>query len=397
MRNLSNLMKQAATSEWFKALENKSMQTLFVGGCVRDIFFNKESKDVDLLVQGLTLDEIKNILMPFGQVIDQLVGGKMATLKFAPENWDGEEIDVVIPRTEKKVSEGHHGFEMVLDPFLPIEADLIRRDFTLNAMCMNSKAELIDPCNGLEDLVNRRLRMVNPSAFQEDPLRMMRAVNFAARFGLNIEPNTLTAIQTNASTINQISGERIMVELDKVTQKGDCIKGIIVLINTRLFEHIFNKQFNQLSIGDFGRVTKTSEFVFLCMQDKSLNEILDVWKNKLKGDNDGTKEITMLHKAFNNTVTPDLLLELVNILPTAVKLRTLPLDVRLLFEDMEFDGLPFSLKDLKINGNDLLEMGFEPKSIGTTLKMLLSKVANKKLLNDKKELVDFLVISSLNS
>lgn len=387
MQNLSPLMKQAAKSLWFNELESKSTATMFVGGCVRDIWFNKPSKDVDLLVQGLSLEAIKTILSPFGQIIDQLVGGKMATLKFAPQGWDGEEIDIVIPRTEKKVGEGHHGFEMILDPNLPLEADLIRRDFTINAMCMDSKGNLFDPFGGKEDLLNRRLKMVNPKAFQEDPLRMLRAVNFASRFGLNIEPNTLTAIQKNASTLSQISGERILAELDKVVQKGDSIKGIVTLINTRLFEPVFGFPFTSLRIGEFGKVTTTSEFVFLAMQGGLLNNMLTVWKDRLKGDTEGVKIITVLFEAFGNKCTPDLLIKLVSIFPKVSELKTLPFEVGFQFSQMSLDGLPLTLKELEINGNDLLDLGLEPKKIGTVLKEVLSLVVNQKLLNDKQEIL----------
>src|SRR5690606_8675300 len=145
--------------------------------------------------------------------------------KFKPHG-SVEDIDIAIPRTERATGEGgHKGFEVSSDHNLPIEKDLERRDFTINAIAKDINGNVIDPFGGQRDLKEKIIRVVNPQAFSDDPLRMLRAVQFAARFGFPIEPKTEQLIKANAHRIREIAAERILIELEKIVKKGDVLYG----------------------------------------------------------------------------------------------------------------------------------------------------------------------------
>ncbi len=188
-----------------------------VGGAVRDRFLeNVTVKDRDYLVTGVPYDELSNILKQYGRV--DLVGKSFGVIKFTQYSANlPHTFDISLPRREHSTGEGHKDFAVDFDPTLPVEEDLVRRDFTINAMALAlDNNELIDPLNGMDDLKKRILRMTSEDSFIDDPLRMMRAVQFSARFNLTIEPHTLDAMERHAARINTVSSERIADELNKL-------------------------------------------------------------------------------------------------------------------------------------------------------------------------------------
>ena len=236
-----------------------------VGGAVRDEFLGKESKDLDVLVTGVPMDKLAQLLEKYGGV--NTVGASFGVIKFVPEG-SKEEIDIAIPRTEVATGAGgHQGFDVTSDHELPIEKDLERRDFTINAIAKDIEGNIIDPYNGQEDLKNKIIRIVNPDAFSDDPLRMLRAVQFASRFGFTIEPTTMQMITDNASKIKEIAPERILIELDKIVTKGNSLIGVQLLSDTGLFKQIFGNEIKASQIGrrDFSGVRTMAELLFLMM------------------------------------------------------------------------------------------------------------------------------------
>ena len=197
-------------------------EVYLVGGSVRDQFLGVESKDQDYVVTGVRVNPLKRVLYKFGTA--KLVGESFGVLKFRPHG-SKEEIDVALPRTERSTGDGHCDFEVKVDHDLPIEDDLGRRDFTMNAMAIkivaDAEKELIDPFGGQEDIKKKVIKMVFPQAFEEDPLRMLRAVQFAARFKFKLEKGTEDAIQRNAAKMETISGERIFEEIKKVMLRAE--------------------------------------------------------------------------------------------------------------------------------------------------------------------------------
>lgn len=194
-----------------------------VGGAVRDAMMNRSVsvKDRDYLVCGVSYMELSQILREFGQV--DLVGRSFGVIKFTQRR-DRKRytFDVALPRKEFSTGVGHKDFSVTFDPNLGVEDDLLRRDFTINAMAISlDNSEFIDPFGGQVDLKNKLIKMVSPNSFPEDPLRMLRAIQFAARFNFKIEPGTLSALKEHASLIKTVSAERITEELNKLLILAD--------------------------------------------------------------------------------------------------------------------------------------------------------------------------------
>ncbi len=194
-----------------------------VGGAVRDRYISPvlPDKDRDYLVTGIPLDDLCTLLTDFGKV--DLVGKSFGVIKFLPfRRFGGDQVfDIALPRTEYSTGPGHKDFKVNYDHNLKVEDDLVRRDFTINAMAEDlSTGELVDPLDGRSDIKKRLIRITNPGSFKDDPLRMLRAVQFSARFEFQVEESTLASLEENAGLISTISPERIQEELNKLLLKA---------------------------------------------------------------------------------------------------------------------------------------------------------------------------------
>lgn len=191
-----------------------------VGGAVRDKLINPKLKikDTDYLVTNIPMKKLIKLLKQFGSV--QLVGKSFGIIKFIPVG--GNIIyDIALPRQEYSIGVGHRDFVVKYDHRINIEEDMKRRDFTINAIAYNLRTKkYIDPLNGISDLKKRLIRMITEKSFIDDPLRMLRAVQFAARFNYRIEPKTLNAIKKYSSLVSTVSAERIQEELVKLLTKS---------------------------------------------------------------------------------------------------------------------------------------------------------------------------------
>lgn len=185
-----------------------------VGGTVRDALMGRPlSGDLDLLVRGVSLETVAETLAAHGAV--SFVGKRFGVLKFRPAG-SGEEIDVAWPRTERAgMSGAYRDFEVSHEPDLPVEDDLARRDFTVNAMSWRiSDGALIDPFGGREDLAAGRLRAVGEAGlrFREDLSRVLRGLRFACQLGFEIEPETWVAMRRAAPRLGEtlLDGTRLV-------------------------------------------------------------------------------------------------------------------------------------------------------------------------------------------
>ena len=230
----------------FRRMKFKFLETIWeaggeifeVGGSVRDKLLGLPRKDIDLLVRNLSFEKLKGLLQPLGKIA--LVGKSFGVLKFTPHQAPDQIIDIALPRKEQSTGVGHRDFEISFDPELSVETDLGRRDFTLNAMALNLKTEqLIDPFNGATDLKNKLLRQVFPKAFEEDPLRLIRAVQFAARLGLTIESATWEQMKQHAALIQTVSPERITEELRKLFLAPQPSLGFDLMLTSGLLPFLF--------------------------------------------------------------------------------------------------------------------------------------------------------------
>jgi tRNA nucleotidyltransferase/poly(A) polymerase len=245
-------------------------EAFLVGGATRDLLLGKQNKDVDLVVRGVNIDILLNQLRKFGSA--NIVGKSFGVITFK-DNSDGEIYDVALPRTEFANGDGgHKGFDITYDENLPIEKDLIRRDAKFNAIAINLNTnQIIDPHGGLDDIKNKQTSLVNPDAFTDDPLRLLRFVGFTARnAGFKIAPESMSKIHQTAHRIKEISSERILKEFEKIVEKGSPESGAKLLVETTLYQNIFGTKFNG-SFVQFGKVKTLAEFMFLLMNGSITN------------------------------------------------------------------------------------------------------------------------------
>ena len=251
-------------------IEKLGGQIYAVGGSVRDEFLGLGSKDLDIIIRGIPEDQLVQILAKYGSV--NPVGKSFAVMKFKPKG-STEDIDIALPRTEVSTGEGHKDFIITADHTLPIEKDLERRDFTINAIAKDMEGNVIDPFNGREDLKSKVIRVTHPKSFSDDPLRMLRAVQFASRFGgFEIDPETFQMIRDNARMIRTVAKDRTQEELSKIIEKGDPEKGAYLLQDTGLLKEMGVNA--PLSTSDaWKNVGSLAEYVYLLSHNSGISPV----------------------------------------------------------------------------------------------------------------------------
>ena len=181
-------------------------RALLVGGCVRDELLGREPKDLDLEVFGIPAANLRSLLEQLGRV--DAVGESFAVYKIGG-------LDVSLPRRESKAGRGHKGFLVDGDPALSVTEAARRRDFTINAISRDPlTGEIVDPFDGRSDLDARRLRVVDPRTFADDSLRVLRAMQFVARFELTADEETRALLRS--IPLDDLPPERIWGELEKL-------------------------------------------------------------------------------------------------------------------------------------------------------------------------------------
>ncbi len=223
------------------AIESLNATPILVGGFVRDYLLDKPCIDIDIEVYGITSENLELELSKKFSVIS--AGKSFGVYKVIVDiAGDKKTFDVALPRTENKAGSGHRGFVIGTDPFLPFEKASLRRDFTINAMGIDIKNNLLlDPHNGEEDLKKGLLKHVSV-AFAEDPLRVLRAAQFCARFNLTLHPDTLLLCRSLSKELFSLSKERIFVEMKKLLLSEKPSIGLSVLHETHalvLFPELF--------------------------------------------------------------------------------------------------------------------------------------------------------------
>ena len=209
-----------------RAVRDAGGRALIVGGWVRDDLLDVASKagtagtgasrdaspqDIDIEVFGLPPDRLRALLAALGQV--NSVGASFAVFKLGP-------LDISLPRTESKAGRGHRGFVVTGDPYLPLEEAARRRDFTVNAIAWDPlRREHLDPHGGREDLRRRRLRMVDPATFGDDSLRVLRAVQLAARLKFDVDEPTRALCRTIG--LDDLPAERVWGEMEKLLLRAE--------------------------------------------------------------------------------------------------------------------------------------------------------------------------------
>ncbi len=204
-------------------------RALLVGGCVRDAALGLDPKDFDIECFGISAADLTKALGE--RFCLDLVGASFGIIKL-----HGINVDVALPRRETKLGLGHRAFEMACDPSLSLTEAAARRDFTVNAIYSDPlTGETLDPWNGLTDLKKRILRHVS-GHFSEDPLRVLRGMQFSARFGLEAAAETVALCRTMEP--EGLARERQMGEWEKLLVQGEKpSKGLAFLRDTGWTRH----------------------------------------------------------------------------------------------------------------------------------------------------------------
>lgn len=383
------------------------VELFVVGGAVRDKLLGVQSKDIDFVVTKMPYakaeDAIKSIhkaLQPLADSVN-MVG---ASFGIVTATIDGEDFDFAIPRSkETKTGDGHSDFTVDLDPQASIETDLARRDFTINAMAQSINGDIVDPLGGRKDIQEGLIRAVGnaDARFKEDPLRMVRAIQFASRLStvdgkpFRVEDDTLKAIAKNASSIKgNISGERILAEFEKAWTKGraNIDTFLDLLKDTGIGKDLFGSEFNPkpVTISGTSEDQKIARFVgmfsnggeqkFLALHKGLPTEYTDhlnVFRNIIKGD----KEPWQFIGSHKNKIP--LLTKIAQALKSVYGEEPISMSRKMM-------QVPILPKDLAIDGMELMNFGFKGKEIGEAQRKALSALWHGKIHNKKEDIVRLL-------
>jgi len=422
-------------------LNENGYKAYAVGGAVRDSLLGKTPDDFDVTTDAAPV-EVKKL---FKKTFDTGIKHGTVTVLF-----DKEPIEVTTFRSDGEYKDNRKPETVTL--VKDVEEDLSRRDFTINALCYNEKEGLIDLFGGSSDLNNKIIRAIGDpkKRFREDALRILRAVRFSAQLNFTIEENTKNAIKSCASLVKNLSVERIISEIDKIIM-SDSPFHLKILYDLGVLEHIMpemckcfmqnqNTRWHIYDVGthtlnviknspkklylryaallhDWGKPyclgkNKLGEDSFLNHAKVSL-KLAEEFLTKYKFSNFNKDKILRLVKFHDleilpekkyvkraiNKVGDDIFLDLCalkradclsqNLKLTASRLSYID-ELERLYSEIKENKEGISLKDLNVNGNDLIALGYEGKKIGEILLFLLENIIEKPEDNEKETLINLI-------
>lgn len=389
-------------------IERAGYEAFIVGGAVRDYVLGKEPHDWDITTNALP-KQTKSI---FGKTIDTgLQHGTVTVMK----NHVGYEITTY--RIDGEYSDGRHPDSVQFTANL--KEDLARRDFTINALAMDKDGHVIDYYSGVQDLDNKIIKAVgNPDQrFAEDALRMLRAIRFSAKLGFDIEDKTMESIRQNCHRIKNVSQERITAELDKIMESPHPEK-IILFKTTGLAQYCF-PEFARINTNELEKLGKAAQTIpasnknarwALFMQE--IDKSVDCAKimRRLKFPNNKTDNIARMVKdnqicfkdmaqvrKYTAARTPEFLVDFEFFKQSLPEQFGYKKKVFEAIEQVSKDGTAIGIKDLAVNGYDLMELGFKGKEIKDELDRLYNMVLEDPSQNKKDILLSNTMEQILNS
>lgn len=375
--NFRNKFKDAI--DILKIFNKNGYEAYFVGGCVRDYLLGEEFSDIDITTNALP-EEVKKI---FRKSIDTGIQHGTVTILV-----NGEGYEVTTFRTEDEYT-NHRAPEKV-EFVSNLREDLDRRDFTINAMALDSNGKLYDYHKGESDLTCKVIKTVNNpnDRFYEDALRMLRAFRFSSKLGFEIEYDTLEAIKKNAELIKFVSIERIVNEFKKLLSGKGNLRSLELLLDSKLNTYIPFLEEIEI-IQDFSKYS-------FCQSLYILSKINDISFDILKELKLSNKEVKLI-KEFDKINTDFV--------------RKIPLELILYkynFEDVVFIAEYFSynnrnnIENCKLTINSFDEVDITSQEIistigekpGPWIKSVVSELEHEILLNrldnNRKDILDFL-------
>lgn len=413
-------------------LKENGYEAYIVGGCVRDSILKRNPNDWDITTNA----KPEEVIELFDKVI--LTGVKHGTVTIIINK---QSYEVTTYRTDGEYEDNRHPKEVKF--VRDLREDLARRDFTINAMAYNEEEGLIDYFEGIKDLNNKIIRTVGDAKkrFSEDALRMLRAIRFSAQLDFTIDENILSSIKELNNNINNISKERIREEFNKILVSNpqninilmDC--GLLdyilpftselyiadqdslynnIIISTEIIEPILHLRLTAL-LHNFIKVkiktTYENNIEKEHLQNNESSLIIERILKDLKYDNDTiNKVMTLIYyhdfklkdklsiKVMLNKIGEELTRDLIKVQRANIVAQN-PIDKKETLENLDNieskidiiinKGECFNLKNLNINGKDLITLGFKKGiEIGDTLKYLLDLVIEEPSLNVREELIE---------
>jgi tRNA nucleotidyltransferase (CCA-adding enzyme) len=419
--------------------EKNKFKAYIVGGAVRDYLLGYDINDYDIATDAKP-EEVTEI---FEKVIPTGVKYGTVTLIYNNKNYEittfRKDFDYINNRKPDKVVYSED-----------IDEDIKRRDFTINSLYCDSKGRIRDKYSGVKDIKSKIIRTIgNPDErFKEDALRMIRAVRFMATLGFKIEEKTKNSIVKNHQLIENVSAERIKTEFDRILLSNNPGEGIRTLTDTNLMKYIIPELYKTVDFDQHSKyhdknvydhtiavveniepkldlrlaallhdISKPESFTldeeleghFKGHHIKSADKSLEILK-RLRYDNKTIENVRVLiryHylkdisikekgvKRFINNVGKERLDDIFKLniadikgkadMRSIDKVYNLQKKCKEIFEKQE----PLSIKDLKINGNDIIKTGVkEGKKVGEVLQYLLEKVLENPALNNRKDLLE---------
>lgn len=386
-------------------IHENNFEAYIVGGCVRDAILGIKPNDYDITTNA-TPKTIKNIFRDFKCIETGIEHGTISVVI------DEEIYEITTYRIEGEYKD-HRRPENV-DFTNKLEEDLKRRDFTINAMAYNENERLVDLFGGKRDIENKIIKTVgNPyDRFNEDGLRMIRAIRFSSKLDFQIEKDTLLAIYNNATIIKNISLERITDEFNKVMLSNKP-ENIIYLFKTKLLNNLnisseedenkIEKLYKKISILKKIDKVLVKRLVVLDYIIENLNIDCKMFCKQLvyskKTNKDHDIILDLIKETDINNLDKIKIKKILNQIDR--KLFEDYLDInRVIYEDEEnyekiIDILKeieenkecYTIKNLKVNGKDIMAQGYENKAVGQVLNYLLNQVIINPNLNKKNLLI----------
>ena len=377
-----------------KEIKSKEGKVYQIGGAVRDELIGKVSKDLDLLVTGIETDELQDLLSQHGKV--DAVGKSFGILKFQPTGQSGEPLDISVPRVDvQSTGAGHKDFEVKLGKNISLEQDQLRRDFWMNAIAKDIETgEMHDiEGKGQFDIENKQISVINPKAFEDDPLRMLRAVQFASRFSFKIEASTMKEIKNNVAKIKTVSAERFQEEFRKLFEKSETPSvGLELLHETGIMDQILPRAKNDIMIHRIiNKLDKKAFPAFLATiardYEYGVGDVLQKTMKLSNADKQSARSVIEYAKnvkKFDDWFTVQYIQkkteqDIMNIdeYAKAVNFQT----VSQIIEKLKRQKIPTNLKELGINGRDLMREGFKGRTIGLAMNYIFELAVKEKIKN----------------
>lgn len=387
------------------ALHNNGHLVYVVGGCVRDSILGKKPKDWDVTTSALP-EQVVEVFNGYEVIPTGLQHGTVTIVV------GGMSIECTTFRIESGYSDGRHPDNVMFA--LSVEDDLMRRDFTMNAIAYNPWQGLVDPYNGIEDIKNKTIRcMGNPyNRFNEDGLRVLRALRFSAQLGFEIEEGTAKAIHDCKHLLDNISRERIQNELCKILMSNHCgsevireytdvIKMFLPNTSIRYIQHTYMERLGCVPKDKSDDIISRLAILYHYRPENTYASL-----KELKFSNEIVESVTQLvsyrfydlpsnkseMKRLMNNMSIDQIQRLIFIRKTKSLLQEDIDDVAMtenFFNEILENNECYSLKQLAINGNDLIERGVsQGKEVGNILNRILDMVVNEQLENDRLALLE---------